>query len=105
MKTNETPGEPLIAYNPSKCIWTNGKALAKLMSEERKGHALRGFFFDYGMGESMEFKKFCPAMETAAGYMMQAARDTGKQVRVFRNMNGQIACSLATLATAERSAQ
>lgn len=90
MKANE----PLLEYQYDKDVWTNGLFLAKVMQSERTGHAKRGFFFDYGMGESMSFKNYSKQVETAAGFMMQAARDTKSKVRVFCNLNGEIACSL-----------
>jgi len=86
--------EILIQYRSEMDCWANGRMLAKLMQSERQAHTKRGFFFDYGLGETASFKNFSEAVVTAAGFMMQAARDTRKSVRVFRNMNGEIAAQL-----------
>lgn len=83
-----------MTYDSTKCVWTNGKALARLMQSERQAHAKSGFFFDYEHGETASFAKYCPKLETYAGHMMAASRASGRPVRVFCNMNGQIACSL-----------
>lgn len=84
-----------ISYKLDKDIWQNGKRLAQLMQSERIAYGLRGYFFHYSDTECLSHKVYSKTLETNAGYLMQAARDTGRKVRVFKNMNGQIAASLA----------
>jgi len=84
----------IVEYMEGKCVWTNGTMLAKKMQAERQAWALTGFFFDYELGETKSFKRYCKAVETAAGFMMGAAKREGCSVRIFKNMNGEIACAL-----------
>jgi hypothetical protein len=83
-----------IAYNTEWDIHRNAAMLAKFMHEECQAEAARGFFFDFGRGEFSTHKNFCPKVRTMAFFMMQVARDTRKPVKVFRNMNGQIAAAV-----------
>jgi hypothetical protein len=64
------------------------------MQSERQAHALRGFFFDFGMGETSSHRNLSQKVKTHAAYLMKAAKESGKPVVVFRNMNGQIAASI-----------
>ena len=85
---------PIISYTEGKCVWTNGKILAKAMQSEMLAHAKRGYFFDYGQGETASFKKYSGKVETHAGFMMQAAKQSAQSVEIFCNMSGEIACRL-----------
>ena len=49
--------DPVVEYQSGKCVWTNGRILAKTMQAERQARALRGFFFDYGTGETASNNK------------------------------------------------
>lgn len=86
--------EMIIEYRKEKDVWFNGEILAKAMQSERQGHALRGFFFDYGMGETSSHKNYSAKVKTDAGFLMGAARDAGRPVRIFKNMNGEIAAAI-----------
>lgn len=83
-----------VKYIEGKDQWANGEFLARKMQEERQAHALSGFFFDFGFGETSSHKKMSQNVKTYAAYLMKAAKDEGKTVRVFKNMNGQIAASI-----------
>jgi hypothetical protein len=86
--------QPLVTFNANKDVWFNGQVLAKVMQAERQAHALRGFFFDYGTGETSSHRNFSEKVNTSAGFLMAAARDTKRAVRVYPDRNGCIAASL-----------
>lgn len=84
-----------VQFNPEWDVWRNGQVLARVMQYERKAQFLRGFFLDYGGGEVKSHRNFSPTFVTDCGFLMGAARDERRDVKVFRNMNGQIGASLS----------
>lgn len=87
--------EAIFQINPEWDIHRNAATLEKLMRTEREAHGCRGYFFFFGDDENVWHKNASPAMRTSAFFMAQNALNCRRSVRVFRNMNGEIAARLA----------
>ena len=78
----------------TKTVDANGDLLARTMIAERKAQALHGYFLDFGWDETTSHDRDCELFRTNCGHLMESARDERRNVKVFRNMNGQIAAAL-----------
>lgn len=82
-------------YDPQIDVWDNGWKLASAMADARKALGCRGYFFDFGYGEAESCKRSSGRLATLCGFMCQSARDSRRPIRVFRNMNNEIACAVS----------
>ena len=88
-----------LRYNADWDLDRNARTLVNVMRSEGAAHATSGYWFDYGLGENAEHKRYCKAMLNSAWFMVQAARNSGSIMLVGRNMNNQMAVWLKTEST------
>lgn len=85
---------PIFKINPERDIHQNAEDLAAFMCAERVAMRCRGYCFDFDGGEMAFNRNAGQGMRTNAFFMAQYARNTARDVKVFRNMNGEIAARL-----------
>lgn len=86
--------ESFVSFDSSKDIWENGAELAKIMQKFPSRESGRGYFFDYGLGETSEHKRMSAKAITDAGFLMGVAQRIQRPVRVFRDMWGHVAARI-----------
>lgn len=86
--------ETFVSFDSSKDIWENGAELAKIMQKFPSREAGRGYFFDYGLGETSEHKRMAAKAITDAGFLMGVSQRRQRPVRVFRDMWGHVAAAI-----------
>lgn len=73
------------------------EALYKIMKAERETRKLSGYYFIFNDEEKARHQRSGKSMLVTCSEMVRAAKETGKTIKLFKNMNGEIAARLVRL--------
>lgn len=84
-----------FALNEAATNEENSRLLVECMRRFSKSVGLpSGCFFDYGDNETARHTRWCQAARTSAYFMVEAARNSGQAIRVFKNMLGTVTAAI-----------